>query len=123
MPALYGRGQAQLALGDRAGAAADFDAVLKHDHDHVGAQVGQAAAAPSSELEQRETQLMALLQRKDIDQADPRAVARAWTLAGDAARIAGRVDAAAERYKKALALDRRRHRRDPRPGRARPARR
>ncbi|HTJ45356.1 MAG TPA: tetratricopeptide repeat protein [Kofleriaceae bacterium] len=105
VPALYGRAQAKLALGDRDGARADFDAVLAKDHDHVGAQVGQAAAAPASSFEQRDTQLAALLGRKDIDKADPRAVALAWTLWGDDARLAGRLDAAGDRYKHALELD------------------
>jgi tetratricopeptide (TPR) repeat protein len=104
VPALYGRAQAKLALGDLAGARADFDAVLAKERDHIGAQVGQAAAAPPGELEARESQLVGLLQRKDLATADPRAVVRAWVLAGDAARQAGRVDAAAERYKKALEL-------------------
>ncbi len=106
VPALYGRAQAKLALGDRTGARADFDAVLAKQRDHIGAQVGQAAAAPPGELESRESQLVGLLQRskEDLAKADPRALVRAWVLAGDAARQAGRVDAAAERYKKALEL-------------------
>ncbi|MCE9577825.1 MAG: tetratricopeptide repeat protein [Deltaproteobacteria bacterium] len=106
VPALYGRAQAKLALGDRAGARADFDAILAKERDHIGAQVGQAEAAPPGELETRESQLVGLLSRskEDLAKADPRAIVRAWVLAGDAARQAGRVDAAAERYKKALEL-------------------
>src|SRR5207302_9712665 len=105
VPALYGRAQAKLALGDRDGARVDFDAVLAKDHDHIGAQVGQAAAATAQGFEVRDQQLAALLARKDIDKADPRAVALAWTLYGDDARVAGRLDAAGDRYKHALELD------------------
>jgi tetratricopeptide (TPR) repeat protein len=105
VPALYGRGRAKLALGDRDGARADFDAILKKDPRHVGAEVGTAAAAPAAAFEQRERQLADVLARKDLAQADPRAVALAWTLSGDDARVAGRLDAAGERYKHALELD------------------
>src|SRR5262249_27238983 len=52
LAALYGRGRAKLALGDRDGARADFDAVLKKDPRHVGAEVGTAAAAPAAAFEQ-----------------------------------------------------------------------
>ncbi|TMQ02825.1 MAG: tetratricopeptide repeat protein [Deltaproteobacteria bacterium] len=103
LPALYGRGCARLALADLEGARADFAAVLEIDKDHIAAQVGLAAAAPSSAPQRREADLLAILARRDITGADPRAVAQAWTLAGDAAMRAGRHDVARERFRKALA--------------------
>src|SRR5262249_27450977 len=78
--ATYARGNAKLALADLDGAHADFAAVIDAAKDHVGAQVGLAAAAPPAAGAQREAELRAILQRKDIAQADPRAVTRAWTL-------------------------------------------
>jgi tetratricopeptide (TPR) repeat protein len=104
IPLHYGRGQAKLGLGDRDGARADFAAVIDKDKEHIGAQVGIAAAAPPAAFSRREADLLALLERKDIGRADPRAVARAWILAGDDARRAGRLDAARDRYRKALAI-------------------
>ena len=103
-PGLYTRGQANLELGNLTEARADFTGVLAIDKDHIGAQVGLAAAAPPTLAAQRESDVMSILQRKDIDQADPRAVVAAWTIAGDDARRAGRFDAARDRYRKALAL-------------------
>jgi predicted Zn finger-like uncharacterized protein len=104
VPLYYGRGQAKLGLGDRDGARADFAAVIDRDKDHVGAQVGLAAAAPPASFARREADLLALLERKDIAKSDPRAVAQAWILAGDDARRAGRLDAARDRYRKAVAI-------------------
>jgi tetratricopeptide (TPR) repeat protein len=104
LPLYYGRGQAKLGLGDRDAARADFAAVIDRDKEHIGAQVGLAAAAPPATFSRREADLLALLERKDIAKADPRAVARAWILAGDDARRAGRLDAARDRYRKALAI-------------------
>jgi tetratricopeptide (TPR) repeat protein len=102
LPALYGRGLAKLELLDVEGARADLAAVLELDKDHIGAQVGLAAAQPDAQ--QQEADLVAILARKDIAAGDPRAVARAWTLAADAAARSGRVDVARERYHKALAV-------------------
>ncbi|HEX8113319.1 MAG TPA: tetratricopeptide repeat protein, partial [Kofleriaceae bacterium] len=70
-----------------------------------GAQVGLAAAQPPAAAQRRETDLLAILQRKDIAAADPRAVARAWMLAGNAAMRAGRYDVARERLRKARDLN------------------
>jgi len=103
LAALYGRGNARLERGDLAGARADFTAVLELSRDHIGAQVGLAAAQPPAAAQQQEADVLAILARKDIAGADPRAVARAWTLAGGAARKAGRFDVARERFRKALA--------------------
>ncbi|HEV7558566.1 MAG TPA: tetratricopeptide repeat protein, partial [Kofleriaceae bacterium] len=103
LSALYARGRAKLASGDLDGARADFTAVYEAQKDHIGAQVGLAAAAPASRAAQRETDLLAILARKDIKSADPRAISQAWTLAADEARRAGRLDTARERYRKALA--------------------
>ena len=104
LAALYGRGNAKLDLADLDGARADFTAVLELAKDHIAAQVGLAAAVPPAAAQRRESDLLAILARKDIATADPRAVARAWTLAGDAAMRAGRYDIARERFRKALAL-------------------
>lgn len=103
-PALYVRGQARLATSDLAGAKKDFSGVLEIVKDHIGAQVGLAASLPPTMAAQREADIMAILARKDIDQADPRAVTLAWALAGDDARRAGRLDPARDRYRKALTM-------------------
>ncbi|HMG56505.1 MAG TPA: tetratricopeptide repeat protein, partial [Kofleriaceae bacterium] len=102
LAARYGRGNARLELADLEGARADFAAVLELASDHIGAQVGLAAAQPPA-ASRREAELLAILERKDIAGADPRAVTRAWTLAADAAMRAGRYDIARERFRKALA--------------------
>jgi len=104
LAALYGRGNARLDLADLDGARADFTAALAIASDHIGAQVGLAATQPPAAAQRRETDLLAILARKDIPAADPRAVARAWTLAGDAAMRAGRYDIARERFRKALVI-------------------
>ena len=104
IPGLFGRGKAKLALADLEGARADFVAVLALAKDHIGAQVGLAAAMTPSQSAQQESDLLAILARKDIEAADPRVRVQAWTLAGDDARRGGRLDAARERYRKALAL-------------------
>ncbi len=104
LPALYARGKAKLELVDLAGAKADFAAVLELAKDHIGAQVGLAAAQPAASSSQREADLLAILARKDIGTGDPRAVVAAWTLAADVARVGNRLDVARERYHKALEL-------------------
>lgn len=104
VPAKYGLARAQLGKGDRAAARATFLEVIALDKDHVGALVGETEAMPANEFVQQETALLAILQRKGIENADPRVVARAWTLAGDDARRAGRLDQARGYYRKALAL-------------------
>jgi tetratricopeptide (TPR) repeat protein len=105
LPALYGRARAKLVLADVNGARDDFAAVLQIAKDHIGAQVGLAATLPPSQALQRETDLLAILARKDIKTADTRAVVQAWTLAGDVARQSGRLDVARDRYRKALAIE------------------
>ncbi len=102
--ALYGRGQAKLEQADLEGANADFTAVLAIDKDHIGAQVGQAAALPASQVQQQEKDLLALFERKDFATGDPRAVVKAWSLAAEAAKRGGRLDAARERYRNALTI-------------------
>jgi tetratricopeptide (TPR) repeat protein len=104
LPVLYARGKAKLQLVDLDGAKADFAAVLDLAKDHIGAQVGLAAAMPPQQSSQREADLLAILARKDIGLGDPRAVVMAWTLAADVARIGGRLDVARDRYHKALDL-------------------
>ena len=104
LAALVGRGNAKLELADLEGARGDFAAALELDRDHLGAQVGLAAAQPPSAAQQQESDLVAILARKDIATADPRVIARAWTLAGNVAGRAGRTSVARERFKKALAV-------------------
>jgi tetratricopeptide (TPR) repeat protein len=104
VPAKFGLARAQLGKGDRAAARASFLEVIALDKEHVGALVGEAESMPSNEFVQQEAALLAILQRKGIENADPRVVARAWTLAGDDARRAGRLDPARGYYRKALAL-------------------
>ncbi|MEP6864181.1 MAG: tetratricopeptide repeat protein [Deltaproteobacteria bacterium] len=104
LPVLYARGKAKLQLNDLAGAKADFAAVLELAKDHIGAQVGLAAAMPAAESSRREAELLGILARKDIGTGDPRAVVQAWTLAAEVARVGGRLDVARERYHKALEL-------------------
>jgi tetratricopeptide (TPR) repeat protein len=102
--ALYGHGRAKLLLADLDGAKADFAAILEVNKDYVPAQVGLAAALPPAQSTQREADLLAVLARKDIKEADPRAVVEAWTLAADIARKNGRLDVARERYGKAIEI-------------------
>ncbi len=102
--ALYGRGQAKLDQADLEGATADFKAVLELDKEHIGAQVGTAAAMPSTQAQQQEKDLLALFERKDFATGDPRAVVRAWSLAAEAAKRGGRLDSARERYRNALQI-------------------
>ena len=103
--AIYGRAQAKLAQNDLAGARADFDEVYKLDKGHIGAQVGLAAALPISQAQQQESDLMAVLQLKELAQGDQRAVRLAWTLAAEAAKRGNRLDIARERFSKALELN------------------
>ncbi len=102
--ALYARGTTKLTQADLDGAHADFAAVLELEKDHVGAQVGLVAAAPPAESAQRQAELIAILNRKDIKNADPRAVTRALSLAGEIARAAGQLDVARDNYNKAIAI-------------------
>jgi tetratricopeptide (TPR) repeat protein len=105
LAALYGHGRAKLAMADLTGARTDFAAVLDADKNHVGAQVGLSAALPPEKASQREAELLAILALPHLDQADPRAVVQAWTLAADVARDGNRLDVARDRYSKALAIN------------------
>ncbi|MBA2541091.1 MAG: hypothetical protein H0V17_15735 [Deltaproteobacteria bacterium] len=102
--ALYGRAQAKLEQADLDGATADFKAVYELDKEHIGAQVGLAAAMPASKSQEQEKELLALFERKDFAGGDPRAVVKAWTLAAEAAKRGNRLDVARERYRNALAI-------------------
>ena len=103
--ALDGRARAKLALADVEGARADFAAILAINKDNIPAQVGIASTLPQAQAQQREADLLAILARKDIANADPRAVVQAWVLAGDDALRGRRIDAARERFRKALAVE------------------
>ncbi len=105
LSANYGLARALLGKGDRAAARTAFLEVIAADKEHVGAMVGETEAMPANEFVQQEGALLAILQRKGIETADARVVSRAWTLAGDDALRAGRLDSARERYRKALAID------------------
>jgi tetratricopeptide (TPR) repeat protein len=65
-----------------------------------------ASTLPPSKTSQREADLKALLETKDVQEkkADPRCVAQAFTQLGDVARTNGRLDIAREDYRKATAL-------------------
>jgi superkiller protein 3 len=103
-PALFGLAEAQLALGQVKEARESFRQVIDRNKDHVGALVGSAQAAEVGNFTERENQYLAILRRKDIEKADPRAVSRAWALAGDEALKAGRVDVAKTRYDEATKI-------------------
>jgi len=104
LDALVGRGNASLALADLDGARADFTAVLALAKDHLGAQVGLAMAQPPAAAQQEEADLVTILARKDLAEADPRVVARAWTEAGRAALRAGHDEIARTRFGNALGV-------------------
>ncbi len=106
IPALYGQGLAYMALGERKKARATFGKVIQRDSSHVGAQIGNAQLLQLPSLADREQRYLEILQRKDIGKADPRSVSLAWSLAGDLALLAGRVDEAKQRYDQAAKLDR-----------------
>jgi tetratricopeptide (TPR) repeat protein len=103
--ALLGRAKTNMELANIEAARADYNAVLEIQKDQIAAQVGLASTLPQSQSQQQESDLLAILERKDIVGADPRAVVQAWVLAGDVARRGGRLDAARERYRKALAIE------------------
>ncbi|MGE3454171.1 MAG: tetratricopeptide repeat protein, partial [Kofleriaceae bacterium] len=100
--AMLERARAKLALGDIAGASADFTAVLAAEPENIAAMVGLASTLPRSQSQQQESDLLAILARKDIASADPRVVAQAWSLTGELARLSSRLDVARERNRKSL---------------------
>jgi tetratricopeptide (TPR) repeat protein len=106
IPALYGHGRAKLLLGDIEGARTSFATILETQKDHICAQVQLAATLPPAKSAQREADLKALLETKDVQdkKADPRCVAQAFTQLGDVARTNGRLDIARDDYRKAAAL-------------------
>jgi tetratricopeptide (TPR) repeat protein len=110
IPALYGKGNAHLARGDAKEAREAYLAVIKQSRDkykkdHIGALVGVAQLAEIDRFSDRENRYLEILERKDLEKEDPRAVSSAWSLAGDEALRAGRIDEAQQRYDRALALD------------------
>ncbi|MBA3461008.1 MAG: tetratricopeptide repeat protein [Deltaproteobacteria bacterium] len=105
VPALLGRARAKLAQADVEGARSDFNEVLAIQKDNIAAQVGIASTLPQSQSQQQESDLLAILERKDIKDADPRAVVSAYVLAGNIALRGRRLDVARDRFRKALALE------------------
>ena len=103
--ALQGRARAKLAQADVEGARSDFNEVLAIQKDNVAAMVGIASTLPQSQAQQQESDLLAILQRKDIKDADPRAVVSAYVLAANVALRSRRLDVARDRFRKALAID------------------
>jgi tetratricopeptide (TPR) repeat protein len=101
-PALYGLARAQLEQGDRKAAEATFDKLLAVRADHFGALLGKIEADEALEPDKREERYLALVQREDAKQADPRIVSRAWMLAGRLSLGAGRIEAARTRFENAL---------------------
>ncbi|RMH45006.1 MAG: tetratricopeptide repeat protein, partial [Deltaproteobacteria bacterium] len=105
VPALYGLGLAHIELGNTDAARDALLAVTEIDPAHIGARVGLAQLVEVDRFDAREARYLEILNDPNIAKADPRAVARAWALAGDEALRAGRVDEAVGRYTKALELD------------------
>jgi tetratricopeptide (TPR) repeat protein len=105
LAALYGRGRAKLAAANLEGARTDFAAILDANKDHVGAQVGTAAAKPASEAQQQEADLRAIINLKDAAAKSPRAITWANILVADLARRAGRLDDARGSFNAALKLE------------------
>ena len=103
--ALLGRGRTKLDQADLEGARADFTAALAVDKKSIPAQVGLAASLPAGQTQQQEADLLGIIAVKEFKDADPRAKALAYVLAGDAARRTNRLDVARERYRKALEVD------------------
>ena len=103
--ALLGRGRTKLDQADLEGARADFTAALAIDKKSIPAQVGLAASLPAGQTQQQEADLLGIIAVKEFKDADPRAKALAYVLAGDAARRTNRIDVARERYRKALEVD------------------
>ncbi len=111
IPALYGLAEAQIATGKIKEARENLLKVSKLardklKYDHIGALVGIAQLSEEDRYGDRENRYLEITQREGLDKADPRAVSRAFSLAGDEALKAGRVDAAAQRYAAALERDR-----------------
>ncbi|HSD90476.1 MAG TPA: tetratricopeptide repeat protein, partial [Kofleriaceae bacterium] len=110
IPALYGHGRAKLMQADIEGARTDFGTVLEAvkavGREHVCAQVQLAATLPPSKAAQRDGDLKAILERKDVkaNQADPRCITQVYTNLGDVARMGGFLEVARENYRKAIAL-------------------
>jgi tetratricopeptide (TPR) repeat protein len=104
VPALYGLGRAQLAQGDRKAARATFEKVLAERANHFGALMGVIESAEDLKPEEREARYLELVNRPDASQADPRAVSRAWMLAGRVSLDAGRSEAARPRFENALKI-------------------
>ena len=102
VPALYGLARAQLALADRKAARATFEKVLEARPNHFGALVGKVEATDDIKPEEREAMYLAIVNHKDASQAEPRALSRAWMLAGRMSLEANRPDAAKPRFENAL---------------------
>ncbi|HWN71114.1 MAG TPA: tetratricopeptide repeat protein, partial [Haliangium sp.] len=69
---------------------------------HFGALVGKVEATDDIKPEEREAMYLAIVNHKDASQADPRALSRAWMLAGRLSLEANRPDAAKPRFDNAI---------------------
>ena len=113
IPAQYGLARAELALGNIEKARDAFKKTFDRDKqykdqkghiDHLGALVGYYQVKKVARFSERESLFLEITRHKDADKADPRAMSLAWSLAGDQALRAGRVDEAKQRFDRALEL-------------------
>jgi tetratricopeptide (TPR) repeat protein len=108
MPALYGLGRAQLALGERDKARATFEQVIakQPDKKHIGAWVGLVEIQTKPGEKNREDELAAICEKApERLTAHPHDLSRAWTLYADEAVLGQRFEIAVERYRQARKLD------------------
>jgi tetratricopeptide (TPR) repeat protein len=108
--ALYGKAVSLVAIGKHKEANESFLAAIKtyrelYKSDHIGSLLGIAQLASVENFGDREKRYLEILNREDIAEQDPRMVAKAWALAGDEARKAGRLGVASEAYATAQKLD------------------
>jgi tetratricopeptide (TPR) repeat protein len=110
IPALYGLGVALAALGEKDKAKAQFEKVLdkRPDRKHFGAWLGITEMIPPDREGTREKTLGIMVERAhERETANPRDLGRAWTLYADEAYVKNNIDTAAERYRKAIEIDKR----------------
>ena len=122
IPALYGLGKALVDTGSTKEARKAFRTVIDKTRDdpnlsdHIGALVGSAQLVRAESFTARENRLREILNRKDVEElltetdeekqrVDPRAVSLAFSLAGNHALRAGRIEEAKQRYDSAERLN------------------
>ena len=107
LEALFGKGRAEVEIGGDSAEAArqTFGKVLEKDSSHLGARVGLVELMPRDREGTKEKRLEEILKSEEAREGNKRELSRAWSLYGDEALAAGRVDAAYERYTTALKED------------------